>query len=163
MNTECRLSTDIGFLLTDEMLGCYVKRNSLNPGCHSQMMMNPLQTASNLLAPLMAQDLSPAQRWLVDLMHLHQFGRIENMLVLGGEPILNSDVKIVRVARLGSGTDGAKVTRTEFESKKQVRDLFEELAQLENGTVILLEFRHGLPFLLETTLRVVSAPESSAC
>ena len=74
------------------------------------MMMNPLQTASNLLAPLMAQDLSPAQRWLVDLMHLHQFGRIENMLVLGGEPILNSDVKVVRVARLGSGTDGAKVT-----------------------------------------------------
>ena len=111
----------------------------------------------------MAQDLSPAQRWLVDLMHLHQFGRIENMAVRGGEPILNNDVKVVRVARLGSGTDGAKVTRTEFESKKQVRDLFEELAQLENGTVILLEFRHGLPFLLETTPRVVFAPKSSAC
>jgi len=110
----------------------------------------------------MAQDLSPAQRWLVDLMHLHQFGRIENMLVRGGEPILNSDVRVVRVARLGSGTDGAKVTRTEFELKKQVCDLFEELAQLENGTVILLEFRHGLPFLLETTPRVISAPESSA-
>jgi hypothetical protein len=126
------------------------------------MMMNRLQTASNLPAPLMAQDLSPAQRWLVDLMHLHQFGRIENMLVRGGEPILNSDVRVVRVARLGSGTDGAKVTRTEFELKKQVCDLFEELAQLENGTVILLEFRHGLPFLLETTPRVISAPESSA-
>ena len=108
------------------------------------------------------EDLSPVQRSLVDLMHVHQFGRIENMPVRAGEPIFNSDVKVVRVARFGSGTDGAKVTRTEFELKKQVRALFEELARLENGTVIRLEFRHGLPFLLEITPRVVSAPESSA-
>jgi len=87
----------------------------------------------------------------MELMRAHQFGRIENMPVRAGEPIFNSDVKVVRVARLPSGTDGAKVTRTEFELKKQVRDLFEELAGLENGTVIRLEFRHGLPFLLETT------------
>ena len=100
----------------------------------------------------MAQDLSPAQRWLVYLMHLHQFGRIENMLVRGGEPILNGDMVVVRVARFGGGTDAAKVTRTdEFELKRQVRDLFEELDHLQDGTVILLEFRHGLPFLLETT------------
>jgi hypothetical protein len=37
----------------------------------------------------------------------------------------------------------------------QVSDLFAELMRLENGTVIRLEFRHGLPFLLETTRMVV--------
>ena len=85
------------------------------------------------------------------------------MLVVAGEPILDGDVMVVRVARFGGGSDAAKRTRNdEFELKKQVSDLFEELAQLENGTVILLEFRHGLPFLLETTPRVASAPASSA-
>jgi hypothetical protein len=46
----------------------------------------------SLQAPLLAQDLSPAQRSLVALMHVHQFGRIENLPVRAGEPTLNSDV-----------------------------------------------------------------------
>jgi len=76
------------------------------------------------------------------------------------EPILYNDVKVVRVARLGGGSDPAKVTRTDvFELKRQVRDLFEELEHLHDGTVIRLEFRHGLPFLLETRLKVVPAEE----
>ena len=78
------------------------------------------------------------------------------MPVRAGEPILNSEVKVVRVSRLGGGNDAAKVTRTaDFELKRQVRDLFEELDRLQDGTVIRLEFRHGLPFLLETTPTLV--------
>ena len=77
------------------------------------------------------------------------------MPVRAGEPILNSEVKVVRVARLGGGNDAAKVTRTdEFELKRQVRDLFEELEHLHDGTVIRLEFRHGLPFVLETAAHI---------
>ena len=69
--------------------------------------------------------------------------------------LISSDVKVVRVARSGGG-DAAKVTRTdEFELKRQVRDLFEELERLHDGTVIRLEFRHAVPFLLETTPSVV--------
>jgi hypothetical protein len=70
--------------------------------------------------------------------------------------LISSDVKVVRVARSGGG-DAAKVTRTdEFELKRQVRDLFEEeLERLHDGTVIRLQFRNGLPFLLETTPSVV--------
>jgi len=121
------------------------------------MTTNQSQTASTLRGPLMAQHLSQAQRSLVDLMHLHQFGRIENMPVRDGEPIFNSDVKVVRVARLGGGSDAAQVTRAiEFELKRQVRDLFEELERLREGTVIRLEFRHGLPFLLETTAHFIA-------
>ena len=77
-----------------------------------------------------------------------------------GDPILNREVNVVRVSRLGCGSNAAKVTRTdEFELKRQVRDLFEELAGLENGTGIRLEFRHGLPFLLETTPNAVPIPK----
>jgi hypothetical protein len=109
----------------------------------------------------MAQHLGPAQRLLVDLMHLHQFGRIENMSVRDGQPILDSTVNVVRVARLGDKSNWTKLSNTgEFELKMQVRDLFAELMRLGNGIVILLEFRRGLPILLETTARCHPAPAS---
>ena len=67
-------------------------------------------------------------------MHEHQFGRIENMPVRASEPIITSDLKVVRVARLGGCSDAAKVTSTdEFELKRHVRDLFEELDRLQTG------------------------------
>jgi len=118
-------------------------------------MTDQSQTVSRFPEPRRADGLSPGQRSLVDLMHVHQFGRIENMRVRAGEPILNSDLKVVRVARLGGGSDPATDTTDAFELKKHVRDLLEELERLQNGTVISLEFRHGLPFLLETTPTVV--------
>jgi hypothetical protein len=63
----------------------------------------------------------------------------------------------VRVARLGGGNDAAKVTRTsEFELKRQVCELFEELERLQDGTLISLEVRHGLPFRLETTAHFIA-------
>ena len=108
----------------------------------------------------MAQDLSRGQRSLLDLMRVHQFGRIENMLVRAGEPVFNIDVEVVRIVRLGGESDLSKLTNAEeFELKRQVRDLFNELARLQNGTVIRLEFRHGLPFLLETTPSSLLTPK----
>ncbi len=40
----------------------------------------------------------------------------------------------------------------EFELKRAVHDLFTELTRLGDGTIVRLEFRHGLPFLLEVEL-----------
>jgi hypothetical protein len=109
------------------------------------------QTALSFVTPHRVQDLRPAQRSIVELMQAHKFGRIENMPVRAGDPILNSDTRVVRIARLGGEGDRIKsVSGNEFELKKQVRGLFDELERLHNGTVIRLEFRHGLPFLLET-------------
>jgi hypothetical protein len=96
----------------------------------------------------------------MDLMRAHQFGRIANMAVRAGEPILNGDLRVVRGARLGGGSDPGNVARTDvFELKRQVRDLFGELERLQDGTVIRLEFKHGLPFLLEAIPRVIYVPE----
>jgi hypothetical protein len=125
-------------------------------GCQSQAMMDQLQTDPKLRGTLRTQDLSTGQRSLLELMRA-QFGRIENMPVRAGEPILNSDLRVVRVARLGGGSDPGNVTRTDvFELKRQVRDLFDELERVQDGMVILLEFRHGLSFLLETTVAASS-------
>jgi len=115
------------------------------------MTTDQSQTATKFRAHRRTQDLSPGQRSLVDLMHLHQFGRIENMSVRDGQPILDSTVNVVRVVRLaGNGHGTTSVAGDEFELKRLVRELVTELARLGNGKVIRLEFRHGLPFLLET-------------
>ena len=104
------------------------------------------------------RDLTSAQRWLLEVMTDHQFGRIENLAVRGGEPLFDQNVRIVRSARLGGGDGGTVVSRSdEYELKQAVCHLFDELMRLQEGWVVRLEFRHGLPFLLET---VATAPLS---
>lgn len=107
------------------------------------------QVRQPLRPPIRTQDLSPQQRSLVDLMREHQFGRVENMSVRKGQPILDRDAKVVRLVRLGGSVGSNAASGAEFELKKPVRNLFDELARLGNGTVMTLEFRHGLPFLIE--------------
>jgi hypothetical protein len=111
-------------------------------------------------ATVRIQDLNLRQHSLVELMRENQFGRIEHMPIRGGQPILDSTVNVVRVARLGGDSLATKsITGDDFELKRQVRNLFEELERLQDGTVIRLEFRHGLPFLLETAPSAVVVPE----
>jgi hypothetical protein len=88
-------------------------------------------------------------------MREHQFGRIENMSVRAGQPILDQGLKIVRVACLSGENGGMKLLAgDEFELKRAVCDLFDELARLRDGTVVRLEFKRGLPCRLETTPHV---------
>jgi hypothetical protein len=99
------------------------------------------------------QGLSAQQQALVNLMRAHQFGRIENMQIHDGQPVLDDRVRVVRAVRLGGENGGTKVPSAEaFELKQSVQDLLDELARIRNGTLVRLEFRHGLPFLLETAM-----------
>jgi hypothetical protein len=115
--------------------------------------MTPESTLSTPQHPrnrITTQDLTPSQLRLVQLMTEFQFGRIEDMRVEGGLPVLDRSARVVRVARLGGETGGMSDPSNDgFELKRSVCDLFNELARLQNGTVVRLEFRHGLPFLLE--------------
>ena len=120
--------------------------------------MPEVQTKSTLPAshgqPRTTRDMTAAQRRLLRIMTESQYGRIENFLVRAGQPLLDPGVKIVRVAILGGESSGTAVHGDQFELKKAVRDPFDELERLDNGTVIRLEFKRGLPCLLET-----AAPE----
>jgi hypothetical protein len=101
------------------------------------------------------QDLTPAQPGLVQIMRQHRFGRIENLRVERGQPILRPDTKIVRVARInGSGEIPEVSIQGELELKPAVLDLLGQLEKLSSAMVLRLEFRHGLPCLLETEAEV---------
>jgi hypothetical protein len=97
------------------------------------------------------RDLAAAQLWLVRLMHENQFGRIENLRVEKGLPMPDPSVRVVCVARLGGGDGGrAEPNQADFEVKRAVAELLHALSQLEDGARVRVEFRRGLPCLLET-------------
>jgi hypothetical protein len=88
-------------------------------------------------------------------MRQYQFGRIENLRVVAGQPILRPDTRIVRVARINGSGDIPEVSiHGESELKPAVRDLFGHLKKLSSAIALRLEFRHGLPCLLETEAEV---------
>ncbi len=92
-------------------------------------------------------------------MHEHQFGRIENLRVERGQPVPDRRLSIIRAAHLGSSDGGSKMPVSDDTLlKKSIRDLIDAIEQLQNGVVVRLEFRWGLPFLLETTARPGDIP-----
>ncbi len=98
-----------------------------------------------------SRELTNAQRSFLQIMREHQFGRIENLTVQDGQPVLDRRIRIVRVARLGGPRSETELAISDdFELNQSVCDLFAELSRLQNATTIRLEFRHGLPWLLET-------------
>ena len=107
--------------------------------------------------PLRTRDLTVQQRSLLEIMREHQFGRIENMSVRAGQPILDSDMNVVRTARLGGESGGTRVPSTdEFELKRSFCELFEELARIDNGVVVRLEFKRGLPCLIDARVKLLA-------
>ena len=111
---------------------------------------SPRPHITDLPSDLTIRGLSAELRNLVELMREYQFGRIENMAVRAGQPILNREVRLIRIARLGSASvDPRPSVSDDFQPKRAFRDLFDAFERLNNGIVIKLEFRHGLPFLLE--------------
>jgi hypothetical protein len=111
---------------------------------------SPIADITGPPTDLTTRNLTAEKRRLVELMGEYQFGRIENMLVRAGQPILDGELRIVRIARFGGVSIAAKRSVSDdFELKRTFLDLFDALEQLNNGMVVKLEFRHGLPFLLE--------------
>jgi hypothetical protein len=105
--------------------------------------------------------LSTGQRLVVEAMQRLWFGRIENMQVRNGEPILHSDPppRFIQDIRLGTG-DGLPPqleNAPNFILKAQVIELFERLGRVGQGTVAAIEVRHGLPFRL-----VIDQPQDSS-
>jgi hypothetical protein len=78
------------------------------------------------------------------------YGRIERLVVSGGEPVFEPPPKVVRKIKIG-GENGPRredVTR-DFLLKAKVKEFFDHLAGLGSGTITRIEVQAGLPFSLE--------------
>ena len=75
------------------------------------------------------------------------FGRIEQLLIRNGEPVLTPRPHIYCERKFG-GENGPhpEVAAANFLLKQQVMELFAFFDQQQNGTIDVLEIKHGLPF-----------------
>jgi hypothetical protein len=83
------------------------------------------------------------------MMQRLNFGRIESLLIRAGEPAFDPPPKLVQDIKIG-GENGPRpeLGRGDFALKSQVSELFEHLERLGNGSVTVIEVKHGLPFRL---------------
>jgi hypothetical protein len=83
------------------------------------------------------------------------FGRIDGLPVVEGEPQFDSSVRVSREIKFG-GENGVRpeLGRHDFEVKSQVRDLMKHMDRLNTGRIALIEVKNGLPFrmVIEETL-----------
>jgi len=94
--------------------------------------------------------LSEPRRQFVRLMQWLLFGRITNLPVRGGEPVLDPWPRCVREYKLG-GENGRhpKYWTDDFLLKEQHVDLFRQFDAIGDGMISVLEVKHGLPFRME--------------
>ena len=98
-------------------------------------------------AVVTAASLPPARRRLITLMQALNFGRIEELAVSQGEPVLDPPPRIVREVKLG-GENGPRPesVKEDFLLKAEVRELFAHMEAMGDGVIRCIEVKHGLPF-----------------
>jgi hypothetical protein len=91
--------------------------------------------------------LSPQRRRLIELMQALNFGRVEQLEVRDGEPVLEPAPRVVREHKFG-GENGPRpeASLRDFALKAPVVELLALLDELRDGTVEVLEVKHGVPF-----------------
>ena len=90
--------------------------------------------------------LSATRQKLLRTMHQLHFGKIETLQIVAGEHSFTPAPKITQEIKLGSETTERKQPAgDDFALKRQVIDLFDQLNQLPDGSVVAIEVRHGLP------------------
>jgi hypothetical protein len=106
--------------------------------------LNELTTKSSL---------SDSRRRLVELMQRLNFGRIQNLVVRDGEPVFDPAPKVIQKVKIG-GENGPRpeLSCEDFLLKKQTVELLDAIADLGDGTVLIIDVKHGLPFAVEIEL-----------
>src|SRR5262245_31761932 len=91
--------------------------------------------------------LTSARKQLIELMQTLNFGRIEALRIREGEPVLEPTPRRIREVRFpGENGPRPEVTINNFLLKAQVIELFRLFDEFRDGTIELLEIKHGLPF-----------------
>ena len=107
--------------------------------------------------PLSILSLSPARQRLVRLMQDLEFGQIERLRVVAGEPQLDPLPKVTRFTRFGEKRLGSdRPAGGDFVLKRQVEQLFAELDRMRDGVIGCLEVQAGLPFRMLMVLSKVT-------
>ena len=102
--------------------------------------------------------LSPARKALVRILREVDFGRLEDLLVRTGEPVLSPSPRVVRTVRFGASEDeGATPSLEELAQRPAVRKLMRLLSRMKNGCIARLENRNAQPAFMEFVIDTTEA------
>lgn len=97
--------------------------------------------------PATIQDLSPAQQRLVRLFQSINFGRVEELEIRNGEPEFSPAPRVFVELKLDVADGPRPESRLgSFQLRSQMERFFTQISRLKDGTVEVIEVRHGLPF-----------------
>lgn len=101
---------------------------------------------------LTKSSLSTPQKRLLETMQKINFGRIETLSIVRGEPVFDPPPRIVKDVKLGAADNGARpeLEAGDFALKREHIELFDNLRRFGNGTIESIEIKAGLPFRLTT-------------
>ena len=100
---------------------------------------------------MMKEMLPEPWKRLVELMQALNFGRITGLAVRAGQPDLAKGFRTVRTVKLPAGDNGPRpeAGSADFELRKEVISLRDQVAKADDGARVTVEVKHGLPFLIE--------------
>lgn len=97
--------------------------------------------------PQSKSDLSRPRRRLIELFQELNFGRVEGLVVRRGEPCFDPPPRAVREVKFAADNDPRpERAAPDFRLKAQQVELIALLDRVGDGTVEVIECRHGLPF-----------------
>ena len=91
--------------------------------------------------------LSPAQQRITKRMREMGFGKIRNLSIINGEPILKGATVTIR--RKLTKPEAMFKFKGDFELSTEHFELFRTINEIQNGIIACLEVQHGLPCHLE--------------
>lgn len=97
--------------------------------------------------PTTRTNLSPQCQRFVALMQRLNYGSIEDLHVLNGEPVLDPPPRRIREVKFArENGPRPEVAKADFALKAEVIDLFAQLEAIGDGVITRIEIQRGLPF-----------------
>ena len=87
---------------------------------------------------------------LIKFMQKLNFGKIKNLVIRDGVPILRPAPVTIKTLKLGNEyRRRPEIDLDDFALKSEVRDLIEVMNRIQNGVVLSIQVKNGLPFLIK--------------
>ena len=112
----------------------------------------PLLPAAQEIPLLTFASLPVERQRLIALCREIEFGWIEQLAIVNGQPLLAPPTKLVRQVRLGGNYAPTTPIGDDFQLRRAQLDLLAHVDILSNGIIERLDIRAGLPFLLRFEL-----------
>jgi len=100
-------------------------------------------------------DLSCSRQRLLEICQEIGFGRIESLLIVGGEPVFDPPPRVLRDITFGKENGPRPERETgDFLLKTHAVEFFACLDEIGDGVIELLTVKHGLPFQMNVPVPV---------